>query len=42
MRLVVSVEVFLTVEGGDGVGMTTAVLVGRGVETVMVDSDITN
>ena len=34
-------EVFLTVEDGDGVGMITAVLLGRGVETVVVDPDIT-
>jgi hypothetical protein len=35
------VEVFLTVEDGDGVGMITAVLLRRGVETVVVDPDIT-
>ena len=41
MRLGDSVEVFLTVEDGDGVGMITVVLLGRGVETVVVDPDIT-
>jgi hypothetical protein len=40
-RLGDSVEVFLTVEDGDGVGMITAVLLRRGVETVVVDPDIT-
>jgi hypothetical protein len=40
-RLGDSVEVFLTVEDGDGVGMITVVLLGRGVETVVVDPDIT-
>lgn len=41
-RLGDSVEVFITVEGGGGgVGMITAVLLGRGVETVVVDPDIT-
>jgi hypothetical protein len=40
-RLGDSVEVFITVEDGDGVGMITAVLLRRGVETVVVDSDIT-
>ena len=40
-RLGDSVEVFLTVEDGDGVGMITVVLLGRGVETVLVDPDIT-
>ena len=41
IRLGDSVEVFITVEDGDGVGMITAVLLRRGVETVVVDSDIT-
>ena len=36
-----SVEVFLTVEDGDGVGMIKTVLLRRGVETVVVDPDIT-
>ena len=40
-RLGDSVEVFLTVDDGDGVGMITAVLLRRGVETVVVDPDIT-
>lgn len=40
-RLGDSVEVFITVEDGDGVGMIMAVLLGRGVETVVVDPDIT-
>ena len=30
-----------SVEDGDGVGMITVVLLGRGVETVVVDPDIT-
>jgi hypothetical protein len=33
--------VFRTVEDGDGVAMITAVLLRRGVETVVVDPDIT-
>ena len=36
-----SVEVFITVEDGDGVAMITAALLRRGVETVVVDPDIT-
>lgn len=36
-----SVEVCISVEDGDGVGMIMAVLLGRGVETVVVDPDIT-
>jgi hypothetical protein len=36
-----SVEEFLTVEDGDGVGMITVVLLGRGVEKVVIDPDIT-
>jgi hypothetical protein len=36
-----SVEVFRTVEDGDGVAMIMAVLLRRGVETVVVDPDIT-
>jgi hypothetical protein len=36
-----SVEVFRTVEDGDGVAMITVVLLRRGVETVVVDPDIT-
>jgi hypothetical protein len=35
------VEVFLRVEDGDGVGMIKTVLLRRGVETVVVDPDIT-
>jgi hypothetical protein len=36
-----SVKVFITVDDGDGVGMITVVLLRRGVETVVVDPDIT-
>ena len=42
-RLGDSVEVCITVEDGDGdgVAMITAVLLRRGVETVVIDPDIT-